>query len=78
MRKRNNKRASMGHLFVVLAFNAWESINALTPAQVAVHPMGKSLGFMLVYDSIADLRKDYPSSEYFEVKPADEKVRYQR
>jgi hypothetical protein len=72
------KKNPLGLKYVVLAFNAWDSINALTPALVPVHPIGKSSGFMLVYDSLADLRKDYPSSAYFEIKPANKKVRYQQ
>ena len=72
------KKQTLGLKYVVLAFNAWDAINAITPAILPVHPIGKSVGFMLVYDSIADLRKDYPSSDFCTVKLADKKVRNKR
>jgi hypothetical protein len=56
--------------YVALAFNAWDSIHAVTPLILSVAPLGKSSGFMLVYDSLATLRKDYPESEYLIVAPA--------
>lgn len=62
-----------GTKYVVLAFNAWDSINALTPALVPVQPIGRSSGFMLVYDNLRSLRKDYPDSEYCTIKPATPK-----
>lgn len=77
MSKRTKRPASTraNFKYVVLAFNAWDSINACIPMQVAVHPIGRSVGFMLVYDSIAELRKDYPSSDFCTIKPTGERVR---
>jgi hypothetical protein len=77
-KKNNNPATSLGLKYVVLAFNAWDNINAFTPAPLPVHPIGRSSGFMLVYDTLAQLRKDYPKSAYFEIKPASKEVRHQR
>lgn len=61
--------------YVVMALNLWERIEARTPFPLPVVPIGKSCGFMLVYDNLKDLRKDYPRSEYIAIKPAEDQAK---
>lgn len=56
--------------YVALAYNAWDSIVAVTPASLPIAPIGKSTGFLLAFDSIADLRRDFPKSAYITIIPA--------
>lgn len=57
--------------YVALAFNAWDSIMAHTPVPLPVAPLGKSSGFMLVYDTLEALRDDHPDTQYVTIEPAE-------
>jgi hypothetical protein len=50
--------------FVALLLNRWDAIEALTPAPLPVAPVGESIGFMLVYDTVAALRRAHPHCDY--------------
>lgn len=60
----------LGLKYVALAYNAWDSIHAVTPIILPISPLGKSTGFMLVYDSLEALRADYPNTAHLVVMPA--------
>lgn len=78
MNERNKKvspETQPDYRYIVLAVHSWDTINAVTPMLVPVQPIGRSVGFALVYDSIEALRKDYPSATYCTIRPAGAKVR---
>ena len=66
--QQNARPNEPGIRYIAMLFNAWDKIQALTPFPVAVHPLGKSVGFMLVYDSLDDLHRDYPHADYTAVE----------
>jgi hypothetical protein len=55
--------------YVALALNTWGNLRACTPAELPVAPIGKSTGFLLVYDTLEALRKEYPHSDYMTIMP---------
>jgi hypothetical protein len=62
-----------GMMYVAMRYNAWDAVEALTPAPQKVGPMGKSCGFILAYHSLEDLRTDWPDigDDWVAIEPRD-------
>jgi hypothetical protein len=59
-----------GKKYVAMKLQLWRDIKALTPEPRDVQGDGKSIGMLLVYDSLLALHKDNPDCPYITVSPA--------
>src|SRR5580765_6631480 len=55
-------------LYVAMRLQLWERCEALTPHPLPVAPMGKSRGFLLVYETLEALHKDWPNSDHITIE----------
>src|SRR5580765_1004731 len=55
-------------LYVAMRLQLWERIEAITPHPLPVAPMGNSRGFLLVYETLEALHKEWPNSEYVTIE----------
>lgn len=54
----------MKKYYVLMNLQKWDSVSALTPALLPVTGPGKSRGFLLVFDSLEDLRDFNRTANY--------------
>lgn len=68
MSNTNRPSTHKGQMHLVMRLNRWDKIEALTPFPVPVAPIGKSIGFLLVYDDLDALNSDYPDSPFIGIE----------
>jgi hypothetical protein len=54
----------MKQRYVLMKLQEWDKILAMTPAPQRISPLDNSVGFLLVYDSVAELHANWPDAEF--------------
>jgi hypothetical protein len=63
------KRPTKDIKYVVMVVERWDNLLACTPVQMPIQPLGRSVGFLLVYETLEALRADYPDRPYVTEEP---------
>jgi hypothetical protein len=59
--------------YVLMRLQQWDRVIAMTPMPQRLARMENSVGFLLVYDSLDELRKHWPDAEYSMIEPIEPK-----
>jgi len=50
--------------YMAMKLNLWSKVEALTPQPQPIGGCGHSVGFMLVYETVEALHRDWPGAPY--------------